>query len=111
MRKFIAIYYTGKNGSGSMSALFYDGEVIGLDAAGALIKGTYEGEVGAGVRCQLSFNFEPGSQLVTGQVVKEPVSIPFSIEISNETFNGSHQRADFPTGPINFKVQILKDIA
>lgn len=111
MRAYFAIYYTGKTGSGSLSALFYDGEVVGLDAAASIIKGKFSGDFNSGLECDLEFHFDAGSPLVTGQTLNTPMAIPFSIKIPKAVLDGEVQMADFPTGKVNFRVELLKNLA
>ena|GEM_PF-7116442 len=103
MDGFYVLYYTGKEGSGFLSALINKGTIAGVDAAGGIISGKYE-KTSLGLELSTTFTFKAGTELVTGQSIDQDVSIPFNLLIETATFSGATQLANFPTGKVNFKM-------
>ena len=107
---FYAVYYTGSESSGNFSLLVRGSDVIGLEAGGGIIRGTCAPLPNGGAFLDLVFAFERGTELVTGQKLESDLIVPFQIEVKTETIAGQTQRAAFPTGPVNFRIDLLTRI-
>ena len=104
---FYAVYYTGTESSGNFSLLVRGADVVGLEAGGGIIRGMCSALPDGGANLDLVFTFERGAELVTGQKLEHDLTVPFQIAVKPETFSGQAQRAAFPTGPVNFRLELL----
>ena len=109
VRGFYAVYYTGRESSGHFSLLVREPDVVGLEAGGGVIRGECRSIADGGVEFDFLFFFAKGTELVTGQKLEQDLTVPFSVTVTAETLSGGVQRANFPTGPVNFRLEKLSE--
>lgn len=104
---FYSIFYTGQAGSGILMLCLKGGRIVGADAAGGSIFGTYE-ENGDSLNASCTFNFRTGD-LVTGQSLTQPITHKAEFRLPTRLFEGETVKTDIGTGPINARAEFLSD--
>jgi hypothetical protein len=99
------VYYSGSAGVGAFGLLLYGGNVFGVDVGGGDITGTYTVRDDGGVDFALTFSFAPGTALVTGQAVTQPMVVDSNVRIAAGTLAGGQQPVDLPFGRVMVRVR------
>lgn len=111
MNGLFALYYTGREGSGHLCLMINSKNVVsGMDPHGALIRGEFDPSENGGGTVRAEFCFLKGETLVTGQTLESDLVVPYSVQILPSTFEGGTQLADFPMGPVNFRIEKLCEL-
>ncbi len=104
------MYFTGMAGLGHAVILMKSGKIMGADATGVLLDGTYNDTDGGKFNVDMKLTIPVGTRLVTGFVVdKEPVTQSFQTVLPANFGNGNQIGVQTPTGPINAVFKRLRD--
>ena len=105
------MYYTGAAGHGHSVFVMKDGLIIGADAVGGMLDGTYE-DIGDGnLDVSVTLKVPAGAALVTGVIAaREPLKQQIAAKLPVDFSNGSPIGIQTPTGPINVVFKRLRDI-
>ena len=108
---FYAGYFAGKAGNGLALLTLTNGKVVGVDAAGTKFDGRYElhGDTGA-LALDVHVSAPPGITLVQGESTGEQ-GLDYQLEtrIEASALNGAVVRIETPIGPLNMRLQKLRN--
>jgi len=110
MNGFYAAYMTGKGGVSTLLFAIKDGVVVGVDMGGMKYDGRVEvAEPSKEWRFSVEYLIPPGVSLITGGSVATPTRVPLEFSLPANFANGQVVRIDTPLGPVNAKVERLRD--
>lgn len=104
MQGFYGVTYQGVAGAGALGLLLHKGAVVGMDAGGGDVSGTYTERPDGGIDLAMSFSWAAGTVLVTGQTLPSPMTVKSDVSISAATLAGGTQPVDLPVGRVNVRV-------
>ena len=108
---FYAGYFTGKAGNGLALLTFSDGKVVGVDAAGIRYDGEYEwhGDTGD-LALHVRVVAPPGISLVQGgDTGEDGFSYEVATSLKGSALGGTVTRLETPRGPVNMRLQKLRN--
>lgn len=105
---FYAIFYTGAGGGqGVLSLCLKNGKLVGIDATGGHVTGTYIVD-DATLVADSTFHFRAG-ELVTGQTLAQPWDFPCALRLPLRLLAGETVEVDIGTGPINARGEFIAE--
>lgn len=111
MNGIYVTYFTGVTGSGHALFMMKDGEIVGADAAGGVLDGTYRIQSDGKVSLSATFNAPVGALLVTGTVVRDENFLQRITAVVSKNFaNGDTIPLQTSTGPVNAIFKQLREI-
>ena len=108
----LTINYMGKQGFGSASIIFLNGQIFGTDVIGSEYTGTYKEDNGK-ITGEVQLNVPAGATLVTGAPVSaDPytILIPFSMPAGIKEKQVTQIQVTLPSGPVNANIKKVKDL-
>lgn len=111
MSGIYAMYFTGASGSGHAVFVMKNGVIVGADAVGAVLDGTYK-DVGDGMLdVSVTLTVPAGTLLVTGAIAgRNPMAQQITTILPANLGNGRPIGVQTPTGPVNVVFRRLRDI-
>ena len=104
-------YFTGVAGSGHALFMMKDGEIVGADAVGGVLDGTYKFLNSGRVDISATIKVPAGTSLVTGTLVeKEPFFQHITAVVSENFANGIPIPLQTSTGPVNAIFKRLREL-
>ena len=105
------MYFTGVTGSGHAVLVMKDGVIVGSDATGGVLDGTYKDAGDGNLDVSVTLKVPPGTWLVTGATVgREPLTQKINATLPENLGNGHSVGVQTPTGPVNVVFKRLRDI-
>lgn len=105
------MYFTGASGSGHAVFVMKNGVIVGADAVGAVLDGTYR-DVGDGnLDVSVTLTVSAGTSLVTGAIAgRNPMAQQITTILPANLGNVRPIGVQTPTGPVNVVFRRLRDI-
>ena len=111
MNGIYVTYYTGVSGTGHALFAMKDGVIVGADAVGGMLDGTYKHIDNSRIELSINLASLPGTTLVTGKVVENSSFVQeISGKIPENFANGNSIPIQTSTGPINAIFKRLRDL-
>lgn len=111
MNGIYAMYFTGVAGSGHAVFVMADGVVVGADAIGGVLDGTYKNVNPGMLNVSVTLRVPAGASLVTGVVAgREPLEQTITATLPENLGNGRSIGVETPTGPVNVVFKRLRDL-
>lgn len=111
MNGIYAMYFTGAAGSGHAVFVMKDSVIVGADAIGGVLDGTYK-EIGDGnLDVTITLEIPAGASLVTGAIAgRKPLEQQITTILPASLGNGEAIGVETPTGPVNVVFRRLRGI-
>jgi hypothetical protein len=109
MSALYVMRYVGQTGTGTGVMYIGKGLVVGMDAAGNRYDGSYS-ESGGRIRGNVTMSVQPGTVLVTGQVVPQAAYFELKIDWLGNFANGKPQQITIAGRSAAVLFEKLKDI-
>ena len=111
MNGIYAMYFTGAAGSSHAILVTKDGMIVGADATGGVLDGTYNDTGDGNLDVSVSVKVPAGASFVTGAVAgRDPMVQQISTKLPANLGNGNPIGVQTPTGPVNVVFRRLRDI-
>ena len=105
------MYFTGVAGFGHAVFVMKDGVIVGADAVGGVIEGTYKNIGDGNLEVSITLKVPAGASLVTGVTAgREPFSQQITATLPTNLGAGRSIGVQTPTGPVNVVFKRLRDI-
>jgi len=105
------MYYTGVGGAGHAVFVMKDGVIVGADALGGMVDGTYSDADGDLLDVSVTVTVPAGASLVTGITAgKEPLKQIITTVLPKNLGGGTPIGVETPTGPVNVVFRRLRGI-
>ena len=106
------MYFTGVAGSGHAVFVMKDGVLVGADALGGVLDGTYTDLGDGNLEVSVVLTVPAGTSLVTGAVAgRESLTQQVTTRLPTNLGNGSPIGVQTPTGLVNVVFKQLRDIS
>ena len=111
MNGFYAAFLTGKNGNSILLFVIRDGVVVGVDAGGMKYDGRVSRSEGGRHKLHLTYTIPPGLPMITGLgPVALPTPVSLDVDLPPEFDSGVVVGIQTPFGPVNAKINKLRDL-
>ena len=111
MNGIYTMYFTGLTGSGHAVFVLKDGVIVGADATGVVLDGTYKDAGEGNLDISVTLKVPAGTWLVTGATAgRDPLTQQITATLPENLGNGRSIGVQTPTGPVNVVFKRLRDI-
>ena len=111
MNGIYTMYFTGVAGSGHALFIMKNGVIVGSDATGGVLDGTYKDAVDGNLDISVTLKVPSGTRLVTGVTAgRDPLTQQITARLPENLGNGRSIGVQTPTGPVNVVFKRLRDI-
>lgn len=111
MNGIYAMYFTGVAGSGHAVFVMKAGLIVGADAVGGVLDGTYNDIGNGNLDVSITLKVPAGTRLVTGATAgREPFAQQITATLPENLGDGLPIGVQTPTGPVNVVFKRLRDI-